>query len=412
LTERRRVEILRVMQLTKAAHFITLILLSILLLTLVDRTAIAQRTRKMRAVSPGGVENASALAGFFKTLASAKSGARVEPVRIMHFGDSHIAADVFTRELRERFQAGFGDGGPGFIVPKNPMSTRRRGVSSGATDGWVIEGIGGRSTTDRIYGPAGISLATSSPGERVWLESRGSQFEIYYVRQPGGGSFEVGVDGASAFDRPVSAAGKVAKVEVISIDVPPGIHRVEVRTLSPAKVRLLGFVAEQISPGVSYDVFGINGARASRILTWNQNAFADAVQARNPDLIVLSYGTNEIADGDWTSLSYQLLLGNIVQRLRAAVPKASILITAPPERADVQLFGRFNSLVSAQRLAALDNSAGFWSAYDAMGGAGSMNSWIPRGLAQSDRVHLTGAGYARLADLLYEDLTRAWTARR
>ena len=30
----------------------------------------------------------------------------------MHFGDSHVAADVLTREIRDRFQNEFGDGGP------------------------------------------------------------------------------------------------------------------------------------------------------------------------------------------------------------------------------------------------------------------------------------------------------------
>jgi len=53
----------------------------------------------------------------------------------MHFGDSHVAADVLTAEIRQRLQGKFGDGGAGYIVPRNPMSTRRRGVLSGATQG-------------------------------------------------------------------------------------------------------------------------------------------------------------------------------------------------------------------------------------------------------------------------------------
>ena len=53
---------------------------------------------------------------------------------------------------------------------------------------------------------------------------------------------------------------------------------------------------------------------------------------------------------------------------------------------------------------ALANNVAFWSAFNAMGGAGSMNSWLSKGLAQSDRVHLTGAGYARLAEMFYRDL--------
>jgi hypothetical protein len=115
------------------------------------------------------IENAAGLASFFRALTAIKSGRRLEPVRIMHFGDSHTAADILTGQIRRKFQAEFGNGGSGFIVPRNPMTTRRRGVSSGATGGWIIEGIGGRVPADRILGPAGIALSTlprpmSAPG--------------------------------------------------------------------------------------------------------------------------------------------------------------------------------------------------------------------------------------------------------
>lgn len=350
------------------------------------------------------IENPKALSTFFNALNEIKSQRRVDPVRIMHFGDSHIAADVLTRQIRERFQNEFGDGGPGFIVPKNPMSTRRRGVSSSATDGWTIAGIGGRSTPGGFYGPAGICLTTNSPGERAWIETSSAHFEIHYLQQPRGGTFEVMLDGERASDEPIASNATTMSVEALSLDAPPGVHRLEIRTLSPNKVTFLGFVAEQISPGVSYDVFGINGARASRMLSWNESAFVEAVKVRNPDLIILSYGTNEVADGDWTPVSYRLLLTSIIKRLRTAAPNASILITAPPERGDVPLLGRFNLLVDAQRAAARDNNVAFWSAYDAMGGAGSMNAWLAKGLAQPDRVHLTTPGYTRLANSLYQDL--------
>src|ERR1043166_2741750 len=79
------------------------------------------------------IENPSALANFFSALSQTHSGARIEPVRVMHFGDSHVAADILTGEIRRNFQDQFGDGGAGYIVPGNPMSTRRRGVSSGTT---------------------------------------------------------------------------------------------------------------------------------------------------------------------------------------------------------------------------------------------------------------------------------------
>jgi lysophospholipase L1-like esterase len=363
--------------------------------------------------TPRGIENAAALESFFKALAEANSKRRLEPVRIMHFGDSHVAADVLTREIRERFQNEFGNGGPGFIVPRNPMATRRRGVISGFTEGWAVEGIGGHYSADGIYGPAGINLATSDPGERAWLETSSNHFEVYFARQPNGGKIEITVDGVDVLEEPVLLASRTPKADFISIDLPDDApHRLEVRTLSPGKVRLLGIVAEHLAGGVSYDVFGINGARANRILGWNQTAFATAIKARDPNLIILAYGTNEVADGSWSADSYEALIGEILQRLHAAVPDASILVFAPPDRGDLPLSGRLLALVNAERRAALENNAAFWSAIDAMGGAGSMNNWLRRGLTQPDRVHLTGLGYARLAEMFYEDLRRSWGSRK
>ncbi|HEY6805062.1 MAG TPA: GDSL-type esterase/lipase family protein [Pyrinomonadaceae bacterium] len=384
--------------------------LSLLVLVLCLLPVCAQPKNKTQR---SGIENPSALRNFFAALNEASAKQRLEPVRIMHFGDSHVAADVLTRELREKFQADFGDGGSGFVVPRNPMATRRRNVIAGATEGWIIEGIGGRSSADAIYGPAGINLATSEPGERAWLETSCNHFEVYFARMSGGGKIEITVDGVDALEGPITLNSRVAKLDSVSIDLPDDApHRLQVRTLSPGRTRILGIVAEHLSGGISYDVFGINGARASRILGWNQTALATAVRMRDPNLIIIAYGTNEAADAGWTPAAYEALLGDIIQRLHTAVPKASILIYAPPDRADLPLSGRLESLVNAERRAALANNAAFWSSFAAMGGAGSMNAWVSKGLAQTDRVHLTGAGYARMAEMFYRDVKNAWKSAR
>ena len=65
-------------------------------------------------------------------------------------------------------------------------------------------------------------------------------------------------------------------------------------------------------------------------------------------------------------------------------------------------------MIVAQRRAANAADAAFWSAYEAMGGTDGMNVWIAQGLGQADRVHLTRAGYNRLADYFYQDLTLAF----
>jgi lysophospholipase L1-like esterase len=363
-----------------------------------------------------GIENAAPLNGFFKALDSMKSGRRIEPVRIAHFGDSHTAADILTAQIRRRFQSDFGDGGPGYIVARNPMSTPRKGVVSGATPGWTIDGIGKGTMNDGWYGLAGISLTATKADERLWLETSCNHFEIYYMRYPGAGSIDITVDGNSVLERPLSLNSDLPGPDYFSYDAPAdGNHRIEVRTVTAGRTRILGIVAEHIAPhsGVSYDVLGINGARLVRLFTWNLNLLADNVIERKPDLIIIAYGTNEVTDDDWTVESYARKLADVIDRFKRAAPEASIIVFGPPDRADTPVAGsKMPQMLEAQRRAAKQAGAAYWCSYDAMGGDGSMNAWVSQGLGQGDKVHLTGAGYLRMADMFYQDLMKAYSDSR
>jgi lysophospholipase L1-like esterase len=164
---------------------------------------------------------------------------------------------------------------------------------------------------------------------------------------------------------------------------------------------------------ILYDVLGINGARAVRLLSWNEQSFMSSVSRRNPDLIILAYGTNEVTDNNWNIQSYQRMFVNIMRRFRRAAPNASILIYGPPDRAvrgalGWQSVAKMTALLEAQRRAGIEMGAAFWSSYAAMGGAGSMSLWVAKGLGQPDHVHLTARGYVRMGDMFYEDFLDAY----
>ena len=163
------------------------------------------------------------------------------------------------------------------------------------------------------------------------------------------------------------------------------------------------------APAVDFQVLGINGARAVRLTSWSDSAFTASVARRKPDLIILAYGTNEVTDHNWSVESYQRMFAGILRRFRRAAPQASLMVIAPPDRAvrgarGWQSVARMTALIEAQRRAAIEAGAAFWSAYGAMGGAGSINDWVRQGLGQPDHVHLTRTGYARLGNMFYQDI--------
>ena len=80
------------------------------------------------------VENTAALIPFFEQLYRHQKGELEGPVRILHYGDSHTAADEWTGELRARFKERFGDGGSGYSFAGRPYrGYRHHDVRSGST---------------------------------------------------------------------------------------------------------------------------------------------------------------------------------------------------------------------------------------------------------------------------------------
>ena len=62
------------------------------------------------------------------------------------------------------------------------------------------------------------------------------------------------------------------------------------------------------------------------------------------------------------------------------------------------------ALDKALQTAAEKERAAYWSLFDAMGGAGSMNEWIQQGLAGQDGIHFTRNGADKAGQLLSDYL--------
>src|SRR5260370_35773547 len=202
------------------------------------------------------------------------------------------------------------------MVAKNPLRKGRREVERGGREGWKVDGIGNNPGNDGFYGLAGISMTTDKPNEKMWLKTACNHFEVYFLRWPGGATIDIAVDGVSVLDRPLSLNSDLPGPDYYSYDTPVNAeHRIEIRTITPGRARILGIVAENIAPepGISYDVMGINGARAVRLLSWNSTVFTDNLVERKPDLIIVAYGTNEVTDSDWTVEWYARMFRGILK---------------------------------------------------------------------------------------------------
>jgi len=357
-------------------------------------------------VDPRGV-----LAGFRASLLRARGGGMA---RVLYIGDSAVVGDGITGELRRRLQARYGDGGHGFLLTGRPwpwyihQNVRHDGA------GWDYNGIvRAASDAHRLFGLAFVRASSALHATATWgtaqngpVGQRVSRFEIFYLAQPGGGSFRVRVDGGAP--RTIATAAETRRAAYEVVQVPDGPHELAVETASDGPVDVYGASLERAS-GAVVDALGVNGAHSIHFLRADAAMLNEHLRHRPPALFAIQIGTN-MSNG-LRPTTHGNRLAAFVRRMQAAAPDAACLLVTPPDRARRQPDGTegtasYIPAIAAQtERVARETGCAFWSAYDAMGGSGSFVRWKALDLAAADDSHLTRAGYARLARMLDHALT-------
>jgi lysophospholipase L1-like esterase len=369
----------------------------------------------------GHLEGREHLGHLFEALVRIDRGEGDSDVRILQYGDSHTASDLGTSAFRRALQARFGDGGRGFVSIGKPWKTYAQdGVHGGMTEGFdstrTKPHAGSLGGAEGWYGLLGVGIGASKGGERAWSDfaARATRLEIEYWEEPGGGSFDVFLDGALVGRR--ATRSDRPQVGAFAFDSSDSPHQVELRTVGDGGVRIFGMVLDRTQAGVVVDALGINGAQVFTPLHWSEVYFAEQLRRRSPDLVILAYGTNESLESKLTAADYEHALTDMRGRLSRASP-ASCLLLGPPDRAERSSVKepwtsapRLLEIVQVQRRVAKACSCAFFDQVEAMGGPGSIAAWAtePEPRARRDRVHLTRTGYAQLGESFAEDLMRAY----
>lgn len=392
-----------------------------------------------------------ALRRFFGALQQREQEPGNETVRILQWGDSHTAADMFTAEVRARMQARFGDGGVGFTYAGHPFAGYRiLGSGRSQSASWTTLGTHFTQLGDALLGLGGVAIESSHTGNTASLDAPCLTLDVHYLRQPNGGTLQFADNGlpvetlSTATETPNTEPSETDPANTpVPAETPPqpaspaagtfhydcqaGTHHFTLTSAGGGPVRLLGTVALQ--PGITWEAMGINGAEAPLLLRWNQPLFHSYLADAAPGLIVLAYGTNEAA-AHWSTEEYRAAFTRILDTLHRTVPAASILVLGPGDRAlgstSYTTTGRGRRLrrvahhvftpytgtdriLNVQRDICRTHGCAFWDWRQRQGGLGAMNRWVAAGLAQPDHTHFTGPGYRALADALIADLLSAYS---
>lgn len=359
------------------------------------------------------IENEPALASFHWALSQLSRGEDPDQrVRILAYGASHTQADFYPGYLRAYLQARFGNGGRGFVLLGRVNAWHRTLDTRMNQRGFTVHHARFRKEPTREpLGLFGAALVSRNPGSLAEIltaeDSEDTRFELQYYRELAGGEFDVELDGKRLAR--ISTQPGTTGPGYFAFTATPGQHRIRVRLVGNGPVRLFGVVAETATPGVVLDTLGISGAQMADSLRWDDASFIDAVRRRQPDLITLAYGTNEVFDTARTIAEYESDVRSVVVRLRQAAPAASCLFIAPFDLPSARRH-RLIEIVDAQRRLARELGCASWNGLAFMGGNGSITSWASAkpSLATPDHIHLTRRGYVYAGTAMADALLRAY----
>jgi lysophospholipase L1-like esterase len=334
-------------------------------------------------------------------------------IKIVHFGGSHIQADIYTHQIRRKFeffQPGL-TGYRGFIFPYKIALTNSPANYNVTYAGTWTSCRNVDKNDLCVLGVAGISVTaqdTSSSVKILLNNDPGLNFSFNRIKifHPAGDT---------EFTPEISACSKKARNEEMRyteffFDSYFDSAEVFFRKTDSLqnKFELQGLSFESDLPGLVYSTIGVNGAKAESFLKCQ--LFESQIKALQPDMVILSFGTNEGYTLKFDREAFKKTYSELIQNIKTASPQTVFLITVPN---DSYLFGKYANTNSSEIKNVIfeiaeENNLAVWDFYSIMGGFGSSSVWFRNGLMNKDRVHFNKEGYLVKGDLLFSAFIRTW----
>jgi lysophospholipase L1-like esterase len=330
-------------------------------------------------------------------------------INIVHFGGSHIQADIYTDYIRFHLQndtAGI-KGARGIIFPyktaktNNPVNytINQIGNWKGCRNAlpknecnWGVTGIN-VSTTDSF---ASISISSSQKFERLYIENVKIFYNLHCT------THKLNLDYPKNFNssRIDSLGGFVEFTFATAVDSLS--FSIQKDTVDSIPFELYGVLLENNRPGFRYHAMGVNGAKTS---SFNRCLLLEhQLKYLKPDLVVLSLGTNDTHDSAFTAENYFNSYDTLIHTIKRVSPEVAIIITVPNNSYIRKNIENKNLEAAEQVIKDLctKHDAVYWNFYRIMGGPKSAYLWYRNGIMKKDLIHFNREGYWIKGDLFYK----------
>jgi len=338
-------------------------------------------------------------------------------LKVLHIGDSHVQADIFTGYIRNEMQSIMDVGGRGFVFPYAAAATHAAYDYKTSCKGeWdYSRNVQPLPAYDMGITGATIHTEDSSASFKLifnkWaLKSNCNVLKLYCKRS------------SESFDLKLKASGLSAPLYIdcsafndrlyIEIKLPAASDTIEFFVNKTDSVQnyfeCYGLLLETSEDkGVLYNSVGINSAGLKSIL--KENLLLYQLSELKPDLVVVDIGLNDFYKVAFNSEQIEKDLSNIIDIIQRASPDASIILSDGQD-----VYYRYwdeancKTYATLMREIAFRKGCAFYDYYYVSGGQYSMVNWLKNKLACYDKVHLTVPGYFLRGELFLNALLNSY----
>ncbi|MEY2963040.1 MAG: hypothetical protein RL754_301 [Bacteroidota bacterium] len=180
------------------------------------------------------------------------------------------------------------------------------------------------------------------------------------------------------------------------------IHFEHNDTLDP-QYTLQGVQMVREESALVYHAIGVNGASTESFL--RSENFIEQGRYLSPDLVIFGLGINDAykPDSEWDPQAYKERYDTLVMMFRKMNPACQFIFMTNNDSYYKRRSANKHALdvVEVMKGLSKEHNAAMWDLFSTMGGLNSILLWEENGLAKSDKIHFTRAGYELNADLMF-----------
>lgn len=259
-------------------------------------------------------------------------------------------------------------------------------------------------TIKSVYGPNIMhttSFDVSTPGIKS-LTCTGTDFKIYYLKKPGGGSFDYSIDSGDIITvSTANGSNALGTVDISSQSLASHAISMTVNVAGATGVTLFGVDCSiSNSGGIKIDKLGLSGSRGPQWAAVNTGVWQSQIAQLNPKLVIINLGTNDILSESVDT--YSNSIGTIAANIKSASPTTNIVLAPPAIGNRTGPAGDVSAYFPALQDLARHNGYGYIEASKFFG---SYDEAIAKELwALNNPGHLSSTGDQLFADILIDYL--------